>query len=202
MSTRQIISHLGNFWVELFINRILAVTYVVVALLAILYHFNLEPFAYNPTASLPTGIYWHTSGPLRRWTIVALAQPPGIRPLHLPFGKHSLLFKAIAGLPGDTVTESTMGVWINGRRWPNSEPSSPLDHPYMLGSLVVRPGYVWVMGTNRESFDARYFGEVLISSIKYHARPRPLFGIPANQLCAVKDTDPSPSPCYLRQPSN
>jgi hypothetical protein len=54
------------------------------------------------------------------------------------------------------------------------------------------------MGTNDHSLDSRYFGEVPIASIISTLRPRPLFGIPPNQLCAIKEIDPSPSPCYLR----
>jgi conjugative transfer signal peptidase TraF len=186
-----------------FVKHYLAPLYVFVASIAILVHFNLIPIAFNPTASLPTGIYWHTNESLHRGAIVAFPQPhkPGIRILPMRFGSSNLL-KAIAAMPGDLVTESTKGVWINGRRWPNSAPASPLDRPFILGSLIICPGYVWVMGTNRDSFDSRYFGEVPISSIAYSARPRPLFGIPPDQLCAAKDSDPSPSPCYLRETSN
>jgi type IV secretory pathway protease TraF len=116
----------------------------------------------------------------------------------LPFGAYGLL-KYVAGMPGDTIDENTTGVWINGHKWPNSEPRAPQYHPYIIGRHVVPEGAVWALGTNHDSIDSRYFGDV--SCVLYTATFDPIFGIPSDQLCAANDTDPSPSPCYIRPDS-
>lgn len=164
----------------------------------ITYWFGLQPpFGINPTSSIPIGIYGRTHEALRRGVVIKFPEPhkAGVPIVH-PYGIPNLL-KYIAAMPGDVVDVTNQGVWINGHLWPNSQPRATTVHPY-LGHHVIHPGHVWAMGTNDHSLDSRYFGEVSIASIISTLRPRPLFGIPPNQLCAIKETDPSPSPCYLR----
>jgi type IV secretory pathway protease TraF len=160
----------------------------------------------NLTSSIPPGIYrlyLLTEQPIRRGILIAFLQPPRadvpMAPL-LP-GTYGLL-KYVAGMEGDTIDENTTGVWINGHKWPNSEPRAPHYHPYIIGRHVVPRGTVWALGTNHESIDSRYFGDVSIAHyVKNTGAYDPICGIPASQLCAAKDTDPSPSPCYLRPDS-
>lgn len=75
------------------------------------------------------------------------------------------LAKAVAGLPGDTVTVDTAGVAVNGRRLPRS---APLAHSRSgapvasaLGRHVLVPGEYWVhSGRVPYSLDSRYYGPV------------------------------------------
>ena len=156
------------------------------------------PIAINPTPSIPQGIYWHTHESSHRGVVVSFPQPhrPGVRIVH-PYGLLYLI-KYVAAMPGDTVEVAPAEILVNGHRWPNSQPPSapnPLDHR-LLGRHIVPPGHMWVMGTNSDSFDSRFFGEVPMTSILYTARPNSLFGIPGNKLC--NDTGTSPNPCFLR----
>jgi type IV secretory pathway protease TraF len=159
----------------------------------------------NPTPSIPQGIYRRyplTEQPIRRGILLGFPQPrmADVPMAPLPLGAHGLL-KYVAGMPGDTIDENTTGVWINGHRWPNSDPRAPHYHPYIIGRHIVPEGAVWALGTNHDSIDSRYFGDVLIASVWNTGTYDPIWSIPASQLCAAKDTDPSPSPCYLRPDS-
>lgn len=156
----------------------------------------------NPTPSVPRGIYHRydlTEQPIRRGILIAFPQPKrlGVPMAPLPPGAYGLL-KYVAAMPGDIIDENMAGVWINGRKWPNSDPHDPHYHPYFIGRHVVPPGAVWALGTNHDSIDSRYFGEMSIGSVWYTATFDPIFGIPSNRFCAANDTSPSPSPCYLR----
>jgi conjugative transfer signal peptidase TraF len=151
----------------------------------------------NPTPSIPRGLYRFVHQPIQRGIVIAFPQPhkSGVIMFKLPLGGKYLL-KYVAALPGDSVDVSNQGVWINNRFWPNSQPDSPIAHPF-LGHHTIGPGYVWAMGTNIYSFDSRYFGEVLESNVAYTLRPSPLFGISDKDLCAANETSKSPNPCYL-----
>jgi conjugative transfer signal peptidase TraF len=176
---------------------------IAVFLLAILYFGFSALFhgwfgiALNPTPSIPQGLYRFVHEPIQRGIVIAFHQPhkSGVIMFKLPLGGQYLL-KYVAALPGDSVDVSNQGVWINNRFWPNSQPDSPIAHPF-LGHHTIGPGYVWAMGTNIYSFDSRYFGEVPESTVAYTLRPSPIFGISATNLCAVTETRKSPNPCYL-----
>lgn len=76
--------------------------------------------------------------------------------------------KRIIGLPGERITFQDGFVYVNGQR---------LDEPYLRGArtrcrggdicdIVVSPGYVFVLGDNRNnSTDSRVIGEVPLSSV-------------------------------------
>lgn len=161
------------------------------------------PIGINLTDSLPKGTYYYTHHePLRRGVIIAFPQPqkPGVRTLRLPL-KGSYLMKYVAARPGDTLDITPSNIFVRGKRWPNSQPDihpDPRDHR-LLGHHVVTRGYVWALGTNTDSFDSRFFGEVPIASIVTTQRPLRLFGISPQELC--NDTGTSPNPCFLRTDS-
>ena len=99
------------------------------------------------------------SGPLS-WVRRAVAQGLG----GTPPGSEDLI-KRVVGLPGDTVEGRNGRLWRNGHRIPE---------PYLAGKgftsdfdpVLIKPGYYWVMGDNREdSADSRVFGQVPRSTL-------------------------------------
>jgi conjugative transfer signal peptidase TraF len=160
---------------------------------------SLPGINFNPTSSIPRGLYRWTHEPIHHGIVISFPQPrhPGVAQFRLPFNAKYLL-KYIAAMPGDTVKVTAAGVWINGRRWPNSQAQNPIAKPD-CGRHAIAPGYVWAMGTSDHSFDSRYFGEVPISTIVHTFRPSPIFGMSNDELC--NDTGASPNPCYLRPDS-
>jgi type IV secretory pathway protease TraF len=100
----------------------------------------------NLTDSEPIGLYLREPGNPARGGMVAL------RPL----------MKNIAGVPGDTVTVTPSGSYINGRLWPNSAiPSQTYGYrPFPFGTYKLQPGQYWLMGTGSDSWDSRWIGPV------------------------------------------
>jgi len=99
------------------------------------------------------------NGPLS-WVRRAVAQGLG----GTPPGSEDLI-KRVVGLPGDTVEGRNGRLWRNGHRIPE---------PYLAGKgftsdfdpVLIKPGYYWVMGDNREdSADSRVFGQVPRSTL-------------------------------------
>ena len=84
------------------------------------------------------------------------------------------LAKAIAGLPGDTVTVDATGVRVDGVPLPHS---APLAHSRSgapvaaaLGTHVLGPGEYWMhSGRVRYSLDSRYYGPV--TDVRRRLRP-------------------------------
>src|SRR6266568_248549 len=81
----------------------------------VLYGFGL---VINITPSLPLGIYRKQSVPIRRGCVVMLklADPQG-----RPYARGPLI-KKVAALPGDQISISPLGVFVNGIRLENSTP--------------------------------------------------------------------------------
>ena len=87
------------------------------------------------------------------------------------------LLKPVVARPGDVVELSHEGIAVNGRHLPNTAPlkndtkGRPLA-PWPEGRYGVGPDSVWVASSyNVRSFDSRYFGPVLLRSIRNYARP-------------------------------
>jgi signal peptidase I len=112
---------------------------------------------------------------LHRGDIVVFSAPPGERT-----GNIQDLVKRVIGLPGETVTERTDGVYINGRRLqepyvPKGATTRPEGQTVPPGcgppadqspGCIVPPGRVFVLGDNRtQSKDGRTFGTISESSI-------------------------------------
>jgi signal peptidase I len=102
---------------------------------------------------------WYPFGPPQRGDIIVF-YPPG--------NSSEPYVKRIIGLPGEHIAIHDGAVYINGQRLIEPYLDAPtlwrgvaLDHDY-----VVPPGYVFVLGDNRNnSSDSRIFGAVPMSSI-------------------------------------
>jgi conjugative transfer signal peptidase TraF len=131
------------------------------------------PVDLNTTNSVPIGLYRRIEPAVtyRRGDFVEFCLPSadmatrlGIALAHGDCPSHrERLIKIVAGLPGDVAIVREDGVWINGRRLPDSRPlrdahGIPLRAD--LGRHVVPPGTVWVTSA-RTGYDSRYFGPVV-----------------------------------------
>ena len=77
--------------------------------------------------------------------------------------------KRIAGMPGDIVTVTPQGSYINGKLIPNSAPVVNRHYPY--GQYILGPADVWVVGKDPRSWDSRYFGPIRETLINATAEP-------------------------------
>ncbi|EIC22799.1 signal peptidase I [Thiorhodovibrio frisius] len=78
------------------------------------------------------------------------------------FRREQTIIKRVAGIPGDQVSVTAEGTSINGVMQPESDPAlakalglSVAD--FLVGSLTIPEGFLWVMGATRDSFDSRYW---------------------------------------------
>ena len=160
--------------------------------LAARFAFASAGYRLNTTESLPVGLYALDSGTLKRGQLVIVCPPDApifreakqrgyIGPGECPAGTEEV-GKTIAGLPGDRVTETDAGVWINGQAITNSlpfvrDPEGRALPRIRLLDYVLPPGQVWLMGMHQPlSFDSRYFGAVDVAAIKHYIRPVLTYG--------------------------
>lgn len=80
-----------------------------------------------------------------------------------PFGG-AILQKHIAGVPGDKVIKTDLGIYINGKLVQNSKlPTSANESQSVLAKnkeYIIPDGYYYISGRNPRSFDSRYYGFV------------------------------------------
>jgi conjugative transfer signal peptidase TraF len=143
----------------------------------------------NFTPSMPLGIYrleaLPSNGFARGMFVVACAPPDaadlGRRRGYLSHGAcpHDTepLLKVVAGVPGDEVTVSARGVAVNGCVLPNSAPLAfdGSDRPlkaWPLGRYHLGPNQLWLYAGNPRSWDSRYWGPAVTTSIMGRAVPR------------------------------
>ena len=153
---------------------------LVAAMPAVAWAFRLRV---NITASLPLGLYIATAKPsdyvefcpAEEWEKLALDRHY-VTPGYCPGGGIPLL-KLIVARSGDIVTLDTLGLSVNGRLLPNTEPrledsaGRPMRH-YPFGGYSVAAGEVWVASCyDARSMDSRYYGPIAIASIRLHLRP-------------------------------
>jgi len=131
---------------------------------------------WNVTASMPIGLYWVTARPhvLTRGMLVAVCAPPvaakqGRERGYLGHGpcedNSEPLLKTIAGVAGDTITESSDGVRVNGRLLPNSRALAADRAGRALTSApdsrqLLPAGTFWAYADHPRSWDSRYWGAV------------------------------------------
>jgi conjugative transfer signal peptidase TraF len=137
----------------------------------------------NASSSLPVGLYLVTRRsdanlvefcPTEPFARLAIAR--GYRDAgSCPDGGAPLL-KPVVARAGDIVELSPVGIAVNGRLLPNTEPLTrdtkkrPLM-PWPEGRYIVGPDSIWVASSfNARSFDSRYFGPIPVRSIRAHVR--------------------------------
>jgi signal peptidase I len=101
---------------------------------------------------------WYPFGKPARGDIVVFNPP----------GQHSEPYiKRIIGLPGDSISVHDGAVYINDERLEENYLTSDTEwQGIATKDVVVKPGYIFVMGDNRNnSSDSRVFGQVPISSV-------------------------------------
>lgn len=109
---------------------------------------------------------------LYRW---GLPQRQEIVVFTYPEDKKLDFIKRVIGLPGDTVEIINKRVFVNGKplKEPYTQFTDPTIYPKELsprdnfGPVKVPPGYIFVLGDNRDqSYDSRFWGFVPIHSLK------------------------------------
>jgi signal peptidase I len=117
-------------------------------------HFNIS---WLPWESKSSGD-WYPFGKPARGDIIVFNPP-------LPHTEPYI--KRIIGLPGDRISVHDGAVYINDQRLDESYLTSDTEwQGIATQDVVVKPGYIFVMGDNRNnSSDSRVFGQVPISSV-------------------------------------
>jgi len=141
------------------------------------------------TDSLPRGIYWIASGPIHRGAVVTFCLPASIASEGVQRGyirtvgswgpncpEHAeALAKLVAASEGDHIDILRSGVYINGQRWPlssaNFTDTAGRDLHWRPKHFIVSAHQILLMGINRDSWDARYFGTIPVSNIRSLAYP-------------------------------
>ena len=173
-------------WERLMMPMILMATTIALAQIA-----YLSGWRINLTESEPLGIYRlePVQGKVNRGVLVEFCPPAFVTPEAFPFYMHGtcpgggmIMFKVVAGIPGDHVRVNKDGVWINGQRLQFSQqmagskryPSTRL--PHQLGEFVLGRDEYWIYGSGAspglaaQSFDSRYWGAVTGSMIHDEVR--------------------------------
>jgi signal peptidase I len=118
---------------------------------------SLAGVVVNLTHSEPTGIYLRVHGQPERGSMVALRS----------------LMKHVVAVPGDVVTLTPQGTYVNGRLFQRSGiPATARGYrPFPFGTYTLQPGQYWLLGTSTDSWDSRYIGPVPIDLIEGIIRP-------------------------------
>ena len=111
----------------------------------------------NLTHSEPTGLYLRLPGRPEPGGMVALRS----------------LMKHVVAVPGDVVTVSAQGTYVNGQLFPHSAiPTTAKGYqPFRFGTYTLQPGQYWLLGTSPDSWDSRYMGPVPVDLIESTIRP-------------------------------
>lgn len=135
-------------------------------------------FRFNPTPSLPKGVYRLAPGAPEKGDLVSfclegefaeLALERGyLEPGSCPSGLRPLL-KRLAGLPGDFVDPSAFPI--------RSVDSQGRPMPSALVSSIIPSGMALVLADHPGSFDSRYFGFVPLENLQ---RVEPIWLWPGN----------------------
>jgi conjugative transfer signal peptidase TraF len=130
----------------------------------------------NVTPSVPVGLYWIERRVPARGDFVLVALSSKYRDLAVGRGylrEHHHLLKNVGAMAGDHVCRRGSAVWINGhiRVWLRRTDGSGRALPGWRGCRHLRGGELFVVGTDRSSFDSRYFGPILRSDVIAVAGP-------------------------------
>lgn len=124
---------------------------------------------HTPTGTIHAGEYVTFCAPVPWYPFLAKGGcPNGAKPF----------LKEVAGVSGDSVKVTGAGVWIDGRKLPDSAPlpralNYDVRLPQWRGALVLPKRTYWLYGTGwpRLSFDSRYWGPLPGAQIISVARP-------------------------------
>jgi type IV secretory pathway protease TraF len=125
---------------------------VTIGLILVITLFLVLGLGCNKSPSSPIGLYW-------LW--------PNLKPSRGEYVVLAMPLKQLAGMPGDTVTVTPEGAYVNGRLLPNSAPSATWQH-YPYGTC---PDQLWVSGNHPLAYDSRYLGPVPASLVNAIAEP-------------------------------
>lgn len=126
--------------------------------------FSTRILVWNPTKSVPRGLYMHASSPIARGQFVlawlpaearALAHARGYLPRTVP------ALKPVAAIAGDEVCARAESITINGKAVVERriEDHQERKMPLWSGCKTLSPGQVFLLSTYAaDSFDGRYFG--------------------------------------------
>ncbi len=159
--------------------RLREVLPAVIVIAGVCLGFQIGGIRVNASTSLPLGLYKITKDPSARLVEFCPAEPfASLSAIRRYRGKGNCLdgaeplMKPVVAVEGDTVKISNRGVTVNGKLLPNSaarafdRQNQPLVH-WPFGTYRVALGTVWVISSfNSRSFDSRYFGPILASSIR------------------------------------
>jgi len=141
---------------------------------------GLPGLRYNPTPSVPMGLYLYVPGATARGETVQACLPT---PLATYARAHHILLagsctngseplvKVLAAEPGDVVDVEPAAIRIDGRLWPSSairpfdSSGRPVDMRMPLGTQTVAPNRVLLLGLHPRSWDGRYFGTLPSSAV-------------------------------------
>lgn len=142
---------------------------------------TLQPFEnlgfYNTNQSAPKGFYLiSNSAELEKGQYVILSIPENAVPIiqgRAWFKSEIPLLKKIGALPGDVVTISDEGLFINyiyiGPVFITDRQGLPL--PQIRKTFTIKENEFLPISTYERSFDGRYFGPISLNSIKNKVTP-------------------------------
>ena len=120
---------------------------------------------WNASPSQPVGLYRLERRPPRLGERALLQLPPRIAAFAARRGylaRGTYLLKPVAAVPGDRVCRWGAQLTVRGQRAGLAQRRDHLgrDLPKWHGCYRLRPGEWFLLGSNPDSFDSRYFGPV------------------------------------------
>ena len=127
---------------------------------------NVPVLLRNASASVPTGLYRLTAGPVKKGALAAIRLPSPLLKLAARrgyLGPRALLIKPVAATAGDIVCRRGQLVTINGAMAASVRTVDAQGRklvPMRQGCRRLRAGQVFVLSRAPGSFDSRYIGVV------------------------------------------
>ena len=142
----------------------------------------------NFTGSMPVGVYRRIdiASPIERGDVVLVCLTEPVAQFahergYVPRGGRCTaelvpIGKFVMALPGDTVSVTPKGLFVNGVLLPHSQSMEHDRRGRLLPRLApgphrVEPRTLWIIGSSDRSFDSRYIGAVASTSVLAHVQP-------------------------------
>jgi len=126
---------------------------------------------YNPTPSMPVGLYLRTSAPVARGAIVTVrARDVALRyaaQRHFT-DRGDRFLKRVAGAAGDEVCAAGAGITLNGAPVAerHAQDAAGRQLPTWEGCRTLEASEVFLLGDTLDSFDGRYWGPTPVERIE------------------------------------